>query len=108
MEPLFVYMTAADTAEAERIGRALVEARLAACVNVLPGMRSFYWWDGAVRTGDEAVLVAKTTRSRMDALTTAVQRLHSYEVPCIAALPIVDGNAAFLDWIRDETSRASE
>ena len=108
MEPLFVYMTTADVAEAERIGQALVVERLAACVNVLDNMRSFYWWDGAVQSGHEAVLIAKTTRDRLDALTEAVKRLHSYEVPCIAALPIVGGNPDFLDWIRDETSRTSE
>jgi periplasmic divalent cation tolerance protein len=102
MEPIFVYMTAPSTEEARRIGRALVEARLAACVNILDGMTSFYWWHGALEEGREAVLIAKTTRDRLEALTARVKALHEYTVPCIVALPIAGGNREFIDWIGAE------
>ena len=103
MEPIFVYMTASSAEEARRIGRALVEARLAACVNILDAMTSYYWWQGKIEEGQEAVLIAKTTRARIEALTARVKSLHSYSVPCVVGLPIAGGNQDFLDWIGAET-----
>ena len=103
MEPIFVYMTASSPEEARRIGLALVEARLAACVNVIDRMTSFYWWQGQIEEGNEAVLIAKTTRDKLEALTAKVKALHSYTVPCIVGLPIAGGNADFLAWIGAET-----
>jgi len=105
MSVVFVYMTAADAAEASRIGRALVERRLAACANVLGPIRSFYWWDGQVQDDPEVALVAKTRAELVPELTAAVKEMHSYAVPCVAALPIVDGNPDFLAWIAAETSK---
>lgn len=99
----FVYMTAPDADEARRIGRVLVEERLAACVNVLDGMNSLYWWEGAVQDDREAVLIAKTRSSLLDALTERVKALHPYTCPCVVALPIVGGNPAYLDWLGAET-----
>jgi periplasmic divalent cation tolerance protein len=98
-----VYMTAADEDEAARIGRALVEARLAACVNIIPGMRSFYRWQGEVRDDHEVVMIAKSRRTLVDALVARVKELHGYECPCVVALPIEGGNRDFLDWIVAET-----
>lgn len=98
-----IYMTAADEDEAARIGRALVEARLAACVNIIPGMRSFYRWQGEVRDDREVVMIAKSRRTLVDALVARVKELHSYECPCVVALPIEGGNRDFLDWIAAET-----
>jgi periplasmic divalent cation tolerance protein len=107
MEAVFAYMTASTLEEARRIGRALVEARLAACVNVVDGMTSFYWWQGKIEEGNEVVLIAKTTRDKLDALTAKVKSLHSYTVPCVVGLSICGGNRDFLDWIGAETqSRA--
>jgi periplasmic divalent cation tolerance protein len=100
---MFVYVTAGDAAEASRIGRAVVEARLAACANVIAGMRSIYWWQGSVAEGEEAVLILKTTDDRLDALMTRVRELHSYDCPCIEALPVVAGYQSFLDWVTQET-----
>jgi len=100
---LFVYVTAADPLEAGRIGRAIVEERLAACANILPGMRSIYRWEGAVHEAEETVLILKTTPARLDALTRRVKALHCYVVPCIAALPASPGNQAYFDWIAAET-----
>jgi periplasmic divalent cation tolerance protein len=100
---MFVYVTAGDVAEAHRIGRAAVEARLAACANVIPGMRSVYWWQGKIEEGREAVLILKTTEDRLEALTARVKELHSYDCPCIEALPVIGGHPPYLDWVVQET-----
>jgi periplasmic divalent cation tolerance protein len=102
-EAFFVYVTAGSVAEAERIGRALVEERLAACANILPGMRSIYRWQGKVEEASEAVLVLKTARTTLAALTARVKDLHSYELPCVVALPIEAGNADYLAWIESQS-----
>ena len=102
-DAVFLYMTARDKAQAEAIGRRLVEERLAACVNILDGVRSLYWWDGAVQESSEAALIAKTVRSLAPRVVARVRELHSYDVPCVVALPIETGNPEFLDWITAET-----
>ena len=93
-----------DLDVAERIGTAIVEEGLAACANLLPGVRSIYRWKGAVERADEIVLLLKTTPSRFDALEARVRELHPHETPCVVALPINRGSAPYLDWIVDETS----
>lgn len=98
-----VYITAGSVEEATRIGRALVEARLAACVNILPGMRSIYRWQGAIETAEEAVLIAKTRAPLVTPLVARVQELHSYDMPCAVSLPILDGSPAYLRWLAEET-----
>ena len=103
MSVLFVYVTTKDAGEARRIGRAVVEERLAACANIIPGMRSVYWWQGRLEEGREAVLILKTTDDRLETLIARVKDLHSYDCPCIEALPVVAGNPAFLDWVAQET-----
>ncbi len=103
-----VYMTAADEDEAGRIGRALVAERLAACVNVIPGMRSIYRWQGEVHDDREVVVIAKTREALVDALVARVKELHSYDCPCVVALPIGAGNPDFLDWIEAETAESSK
>ena len=103
METRFVYITAADMHEAKKIGRMLLEKRLAACVNLLDAMQSMYWWEGTIEESREAVIIAKTTRRLVSSLITAVKESHSYECPCIVSLPIEAGNPAFLRWIYDET-----
>lgn len=105
---MFVYVTAGDTDEARRIGRAAVEARLAACANVLAGMRSIYWWEGKLTESEEAVLVLKTTEDRLEALIARVKDLHSYDCPCIEALPVTAGYQPFLDWVAQETQQSAE
>ena len=102
-DAVFLYMTARDKTQAEDIGRRLVEERLAACVNILDGVRSLYWWDGAVRESSEAALIAKTVRGLAARVVARVRELHSYDVPCVVALPIEAGNPDFLDWIAAET-----
>ena len=99
----FVYMTTGTQEEARRIGRALVEARLAACVNIIPGMNSMYWWEGELQDDNETVLIAKTREELLADLIDKVKAMHSYECPCVVALPIEAGNPAYLDWLARET-----
>jgi len=100
MTPLrLVYITTENREQALALGRALVERRLAACINVLGGMTSIYHWQGHIEESTEAVLLAKTDESRVDALVAAVKELHSYDVPCALVLPIVGGNPDYLDWL---------
>ena len=107
MTPHFVYITCASLDEAKRIGHALVEARLCACVNVLPGMTSLYWWQGKIEEGQETVLIAKTRDTLLDALTDRVKALHSYQCPCVVAFPVAAGNADYVKWIEAETEGAT-
>lgn len=101
--PMLVYVTVPDAAEAAAIGRALVAERLVACANVLGPARSIYRWQGKVCDESEHVLIAKTTSSRVEALTARVVALHSASLPCVVALPITGGHVPFLDWIAAET-----
>jgi periplasmic divalent cation tolerance protein len=80
-----------------------VEERLVACANVIPGVRAIYRWQGAVRDEGEAVLIAKTEETRAEAATARIKALHSYDLPCVAVLPLTGGNADFLQWIESET-----
>ena len=99
-----VLLTAPDAGCAERLARALVDERLAACVNIVPGVRSFYRWEGAVQDDAELLLVAKTQASRGAALAARVKELHPYDLPEVLELPAVGGSDAYLDWIRTESS----
>ncbi len=99
MDVRFVYMTMSGLEEARSIGRALVEERLAACVNILPGMQSIYRWEGKVEDATEVVMIAKTTAAMVPALTDRVKSLHSYECPCVVSLRVDGGYQPYLDWI---------
>jgi periplasmic divalent cation tolerance protein len=92
--------------EASRIARGLVERRLAACVNVVPGVMSTYRWQGAVRTDAEWLLVAKTRLDRFDAVRDAIRELHSYELPEIVMVEIAEGDAGYLAWIDESLDGA--
>ncbi len=106
MQPVFLYITADTPEEAASIGRILVEERLAACVNILGGITSFYWWEGAVQQGAETALIAKTRADLTDAVTARIKQLHGYTCPCVVALPIQGGNRDFIDWIAAETEES--
>jgi len=97
-----LYVTAGDVAEAKRLGRAVVEARLAACANILPAMTSIYRWQGAMEEAEEVVLLVKTTEAARLAATELLIREHSYDEPCVVALPITGGADGFLGWVRDQ------
>jgi periplasmic divalent cation tolerance protein len=97
-----IYITTKNKGEAERIGQALVEERLAACVNIIDGMYSIYRWEGKLTQDAETVLIAKTVQEKVAALTERVKTLHSYDCPCIIALPVTGGNNTFLKWVAEE------
>jgi len=101
---LVVLVTAPGPEEAARLARALVEERLAACGNVLPGLRSIYRWEGQVREEGEALLLLKTTRGRFAALRDRILALHPYEVPEVLALPVEAGAERYLGWVDAETT----
>lgn len=103
-QALLVITNCPDEASANRIALAVVEARLAACVNLLPRVQSVYHWQGAVESASEVPLLIKTTAARYDALQAAIRDLHPYDVPEIIALPIAAGLPAYLDWLAVETT----
>jgi periplasmic divalent cation tolerance protein len=96
---LTVYAVFADLAEAQRIGREMVETRLAACVNIMGPCRSIYRWEGAVESGTEVPAIFKTTAARADALIERIVELHSYSEPAVVAWPIERLPASFGDWV---------
>jgi len=100
---LLCLCTCPDAGTAERIATSLVGERLAACVNVLPGMTSVYRWQGKVEQAGEWLLLAKTTRDRLDALSARVVALHPYELPEVLAVEATGGLPAYLDWIAANT-----
>ena len=103
MSACFAYVTCGDLDEAQAIAAKIVEERLAACANLIPGMTSVYRWEGKIEQAGETVLILKTQASLVDKLTERVRALHSYDCPCVVALPVAGGNPAFLDWIAEET-----
>ena len=106
MEAIVVMITAGSAEEAERVGGALLEARLVACVNALADVRSDYWWQGRREQAREVLLVAKTRRSLFPQVLEVVRAHHSYEVFEAVALPIVEGNPDYLKWIEESTREA--
>jgi periplasmic divalent cation tolerance protein len=104
MSVVSVYAIFANSEEAERIGRAVIEERLAACINILPGVRSIYRWQGAIETSDEVAAILKTSAATADALITRIAALHSYDVPCIVTWPIDKLLASYADWVEDSVS----
>ena len=104
MKAYVVLITAPAGGEAaEKLARALVEERLAACVNRVPGLVSTYWWEGKVEEDREELLVAKTTEDRLEALLKRVPELHPYSVPEVLALPVEQGYPPYLDWLHRST-----
>ena len=106
MPKQLVYMTTGSPEEARRIGEALVEKRLAACVNIIDGMHSIYRWEGKLQKDRETVMIAKTTRDRLPALIETVKSMHSYDCPCIVSFDIDGGHPGFLEWIGTEVHEA--
>ena len=104
MSVVSVYAVFANEEEAERIGRQMVEERLAACVNILGPCRSIYRWQGAVESAGEAPAIFKTTAVQADSLIARIAALHSYDVPCIAVWPIDKLLADYAEWVEDSTT----
>ena len=101
---VLVYTTWPSIVEAEAAGRKIVEKRLAACVNILPGMISHYWWQGKIERAEEVVMIVKTRASLADEVGAAVKELHSYTTPAVMVLPVGSLDPAYHAWILAETS----
>jgi periplasmic divalent cation tolerance protein len=108
MQAVLVYITCRDEREAKGVGQALIESRLAACVNIIDGMRSMFWWGGKIDQEEETVLLAKTQVGLVGKLTDTVKSVHSDDCPCVVAVPIIDGTPDFLAWIQSETRAGGE
>jgi len=104
MSNIVVLITAPSEEEAAKIARALVEERLAACANIVKHIRSVYRWEGKIEDDPEVLMVVKTREALFDALEKRVRELHSYSVPEVIALPIVQGSEAYLKWLEEETA----
>lgn len=100
---VLIFVTCCSSEEAETIGNLLVAKRLAACVNVIPEVRSIFFWEKKISKEKEVLLIAKTRKELFDSLEKEVKRLHSYDVPEIIALPVVTGSKEYLEWIARET-----
>lgn len=99
----WLYITAGNVEEAKNIAKELVQQRLVACANLLGDISSFYWWEGRVQEDREVAFILKTKNSLIEEVKTRILQLHSYDCPCIVALPITGGNPEFLQWIQKQT-----
>ena len=107
-DKIVVLNTCEKEAEAESLARLLIDRQLAACVNIVPQVRSFYRWKGSVESSEEFLLMVKTSRALFDEVKTAIEQAHSYEIPEIVALPVVDGAADYLGWLESNLKKAPE
>lgn len=98
-----IYIITNNEKESYKIGEKLVEERLVSCVNIIPHLKSLYWWEGKIEHADESLMFAKTRRDLLEKVIERVKELHSYSNPAILALPILDGNKDYLEWIKNET-----
>ena len=103
MDEIVAFITASNEDEAAKISRALVESRLAGCVNIIRNIRSIYSWQGKIEDEPEVLMIAKTRKPLLDALMKKVKELHSYAIPEIIALPIIGGSEDYLKWLREVT-----
>jgi len=104
MSEIVVFITTPNEDEAAKIARALVEARLAGCVNIVRNIRSIYRWQGNIEDDTEVLMIAKTKKKLFNALEKKVKELHSYSVPEIIAMPIAEGSNEYIQWLRDATA----
>ena len=100
---ILVYTTLASPEQAEALGKALVREKLAACVNIFPGMKAIYQWRGALEQGQETAMIIKSRAARQKALLARAKELHPYETPALLVLPVESGAEAFAAWVREQT-----
>lgn len=98
-----IYVTTKDLEEARALSRELLDRKLIACANMIPGMESIYSWQGAIETANEVVLILKTKSSQVQATIQAVEELHSYETPCALEIKIESGSSGYIDWLKAQT-----
>lgn len=108
MDYIAVFITAANEDDAVKLAKALVEGRLAGCVNIIRNIRSIYIWQGKTEDEQEVLMIAKTQRKLFPALSEKIRELHSYTVPEIIAIPVSDGSADYLKWLAEATGEFSE
>lgn len=101
---IIVLVTVPDHNVARKISETILAARLAACVNILPGVQSMYWWEGKIADEQEVLLMMKTTEARYDSLSQTIKSVHPYEVPEILAVPILNGLPQYIEWVKREAS----
>lgn len=101
---LVVYITCPSYEAAETLSRQLLEEKLAACCNILQGVRSLFWWENKIDEDEESLIIVKTQKTRLNELVEFVQEHHPYDVPEVIALPIVGGSQEYLDWVKQETT----
>ena len=107
-DKIVVLSTCATEEEAEKLARILLEERLAACVNVIPRIRSYYRWKGAIESADECLLVVKSSRDLIGSIGAVLEKEHSYEVPELLALPVVEGGTNYMNWLLANLRSGSE
>lgn len=98
-KPVTVFVTVPGASEAKKIVSAVLEKKLAACASVIGGVRSMYWWKGKLERSNESLIILKTDIKHFKKLASEIKRMHSYKVPEIVALPIIDGDPDYLEWI---------
>ena len=98
-----IFITAGTDEEARKVGQALLEHKAAACVNITPNITSIFWWQDKLETDQEHLLIVKTRASNVEEVVRLVKEIHSNEIPEVIALPIIDGNREYLEWIGEET-----
>ncbi len=103
--PIVVLITTPGKDVAEKLARILVEKRLAACVNVVDGLKSIYWWKGKIEEDNEALMIVKTRLDLFNELVSEVKKHHPYTVPEVIALPIISGNKDYIEWLEEETKK---
>lgn len=104
-DKMIVLTSTGSQEEARKIAQALIKGKLAACVNIIPGVESTYWWKGKIETAPEWTLLIKTTRANVSAVRDAIRELHSYELPECIAISIDDGSPEYLNWIAESVER---
>ncbi|MGL6299223.1 MAG: divalent-cation tolerance protein CutA [Methanobacteriaceae archaeon] len=97
-----VYITTSSNEESEKIARVLLEKRLVACCNIVEKINSMYWWDGEIVNDSESLIIAKTLRNKFDDVKSTVKDIHSYDIPCILAIPIIGSSENYKNWIEEE------
>lgn len=107
-EYVTAYTTVADEKTADIIVNGIVPSKLAACVNIIPGVKSAYWWKGEIVKDNEMILLMKTRASLVDQLTAKIKEIHPYDVPALTVFPIVAGNPEFLSWIGESTDQSKQ
>ena len=100
---IVVFIVAQDEKQAKSISSKLIKAKLVGCVNIIPHIKSIFWWQGKVDSAKEALLIVKTKKALLNKLIKAVKQIHSYEIPEIIALPIIAGSKDYLKWLNDST-----